>query len=65
MFSPTELVSYISRIITLVPGDLISTGTPGGVGHARNPQRYLVEGNELVTRVEGVGELRNICKGES
>lgn len=65
VFSPTELVSYISRIITLVPGDLISTGTPGGVGHARNPQRYLVEGNELVTRVEGVGELRNICKGES
>jgi len=59
VFSPVELVAYISQIITLVPGDLIATGTPGGVGHARKPPRYLAEGSELVTRVEGVGELRN------
>jgi acylpyruvate hydrolase len=59
VFGPVALVAYISTIITLVPGDLISTGTPGGVGHARKPPRYLVEGSEMVTRVEGVGELRN------
>lgn len=59
VFSPADLVAYISQIITLVPGDLIATGTPGGVGHARTPPRYLVEGAELVTRIEGVGELRN------
>ncbi len=59
VFGPADLVAYISQIITLVPGDLIATGTPGGVGHARKPPRYLTEGCELVTRVEGVGELRN------
>jgi acylpyruvate hydrolase len=61
VFSPVELVRYVSTIITLVPGDLIATGTPGGVGHARKPPRYLAEGSELVTRVEGVGELKNRC----
>jgi acylpyruvate hydrolase len=60
VFGPADLVAYVSQIITLVPGDLIATGTPGGVGHARKPPRYLVEGNELVTQVEGVGELRNV-----
>ncbi|MDN5751141.1 MAG: fumarylacetoacetate hydrolase family protein [Pseudonocardia sp.] len=55
------LVSYLSGIITLVPGDLIATGTPGGVGHARTPPRYLNAGSEVVTRVEGVGECRNTC----
>ena len=59
VFDPAALVAYISRIVTLVPGDLIATGTPGGVGHARKPPRYLTEGSELVTRVEGVGECRN------
>ena len=59
VFDAAALVAYLSRIITLVPGDLIATGTPGGVGHARKPPRYLGAGAELVTRVEGVGELRN------
>ncbi|ODU03851.1 MAG: 2-hydroxyhepta-2,4-diene-1,7-dioate isomerase [Pseudonocardia sp. SCN 72-86] len=59
VFSPADLVAYISTIVTLVPGDLIATGTPGGVGHARKPPRYLAPGSSLVTRVEGVGELRN------
>ena len=64
VFGPADLVAYISQIITLVPGDLIATGTPGGVGHARKPARYLTAGSELVTRVEGVGELRNtLVKG--
>jgi acylpyruvate hydrolase len=64
-FDAVALVQYISSIITLAPGDLIATGTPGGVGHARTPARYLTAGNELRTRVEGVGECRNLCVPES
>jgi acylpyruvate hydrolase len=60
VFSPASLVAYISQFITLAPGDLIATGTPGGVGHARRPPRYLDAGMELVTRVAGVGECRNV-----
>ena len=60
VFSPASLVAYISQFITLVPGDLIATGTPGGVGHARKPPRYLTAGMELVTRVNGIGECRNV-----
>jgi acylpyruvate hydrolase len=59
VFDCATLLAYISQIITLVPGDLIATGTPGGVGHARKPPRYLTEGSELVTRIEGIGECRN------
>ena len=59
VFSPAELVSYISGFITLMPGDLIATGTPGGVGHARTPQRYLQPGSLLETTVAGVGRLAN------
>lgn len=59
VFDAAALVSYISQIITLAPGDIIATGTPGGVGHARRPARYLAEGSKLVTRIEGVGELNN------
>jgi acylpyruvate hydrolase len=64
-FDPVALLVYISQILTLVPGDLIATGTPGGVGHARKPPRYLGPGSELVTRVEGIGELRNRCVPEA
>jgi acylpyruvate hydrolase len=60
VFNPAALVAYISQFITLVPGDLIATGTPGGIGHVRKPARYLADGMELVTRVTGVGECRNI-----
>jgi acylpyruvate hydrolase len=56
------LVEYISRIITPPPGDVIATGTPGGVGHARKPARYLTEGAKLVTRIEGIGELVNVAR---
>ena len=61
---PEFLVSYMSDIFTLVPGDVIATGTPGGVGFARTPPRFLQPGNVVVTRVEGVGELRNVCRSE-
>jgi acylpyruvate hydrolase len=56
---PAFLVSYISKMITLNPGDVIITGTPGGVGHARKPQRYLSNGELLTTSIDGLGELSN------
>jgi acylpyruvate hydrolase len=59
VFGPEALVSYISSIVTLNPGDVIASGTPGGVGHARKPPRYLASGSTLVTSVDGIGELRN------
>ena len=60
-FGPVELVQYISTLITLAPGDLIVTGTPGGVGHARNPKVFLKRGQTVLTRIEGIGECRNVC----
>jgi acylpyruvate hydrolase len=64
VFGPAALVSYVSEILTLMPGDVIATGTPGGVGHARTPPRYLQDGSVVVTRIEGVGECRNPCRAE-
>ncbi|MBV2365416.1 fumarylacetoacetate hydrolase family protein [Streptomonospora nanhaiensis] len=64
VFGPADLVAYVSAILTLRPGDVIATGTPGGVGHARRPQRYLAPGSRLVTRIEGIGELVNTARAE-
>lgn len=61
VFDAAHLVAYLSTIITLEPGDVIATGTPGGVGHARTPARYLGDGTRLVTRIDGLGECRNTC----
>ncbi|MPZ79239.1 MAG: 2-hydroxyhepta-2,4-diene-1,7-dioate isomerase [Actinophytocola sp.] len=62
VFGPADLLAYVSEIITLLPGDIIATGTPGGVGHARTPARYLTDGAVLTTTVAGVGECRNVCR---
>lgn len=64
VFGVAELVSYVSTIVTLRPGDIIATGTPGGVGHARKPPRYLGDGATVVTAIAGVGECRNACRAE-
>lgn len=61
LFGPAALVSYVSSIITLLPGDLIATGTPGGVGAARQPPRFLGHGDVVTTRIEGLGECQNTC----
>ena len=61
LFKPAEIVSYASQAITLRPGDLIATGTCGGVGDARKPPVYLQPGNVLRTWVEGLGECLNHC----
>lgn len=57
VFSVAALVSKLSHIITLQPGDLVFTGTPSGVGLGRSPQRFLKDGEELHTWIEGIGEL--------
>ncbi len=59
VFGPAALVAYVSQVVTLNPGDVIATGTPGGVGHARRPPRYLAPGDVLGTEVTGLGRLRN------
>jgi acylpyruvate hydrolase len=64
VFGVNELVRYISTIITLNPGDIIATGTPGGVGHARTPAVYLGDGDVVTTTIDGVGECRNPCRSE-
>jgi acylpyruvate hydrolase len=64
VFGAVDLVVYLSEILTLNPGDIIATGTPGGVGHARKPPVYLTDGAVLVTSIAGVGELRNTCRLE-
>lgn len=59
VFTPAKLISYFSDVVTLNPGDVIATGTPGGVGHARKPPRYLVDGSKLETSIEGLGAQSN------
>ncbi|MFN8191583.1 MAG: fumarylacetoacetate hydrolase family protein [Nocardioidaceae bacterium] len=65
IFSIPELLEYLSRGITLEPGDVIATGTPGGVGDERKPPRYLREGDVVEITVDGVGTLSNPVVKES
>jgi acylpyruvate hydrolase len=65
LFGPAEIAAYASQVITLRPGDLIATGTPGGVGYTRQPPVYLRPGNVLRTWIEGVGECVNQCVAEN
>ena len=59
LFDPVALVEYVSTIVRLNPGDIIATGTPGGVGHARTPKRHLAAGSTVETWIEGIGRLHN------
>lgn len=59
IFKPSQLVVYASRHTLLEPGDIVSTGTPAGVGHARKPPRYLRPGETVVACVEGIGCIEN------
>lgn len=58
LFSVPVLVERLSAVLPLSPGDIIFTGTPSGVGHARSPQRYLAAGDVLTSWVQGLGEIR-------
>jgi 2-keto-4-pentenoate hydratase/2-oxohepta-3-ene-1,7-dioic acid hydratase in catechol pathway len=59
LFDPVALVEYVSAIVRLRPGDIIATGTPGGVGHARSPKRFLTGGETVVAEIDGIGRLEN------
>lgn len=61
VFNPVDLIMDLSKVITLLPGDLIATGTTGGVGAARTPPEWLVAGDDVRTWIDQVGELRNRC----
>ena len=58
IFSVAKLVSYVSRFMTLMPGDIITTGTPPGVGMGMKPPQFLKRGDELVLGIDGLGEQR-------
>lgn len=59
VFTPAKLVAYLSTIVTLRAGDLVITGTPGGVGVARDPQVFLKAGDEVEVEITGLGSVRN------
>jgi 2-keto-4-pentenoate hydratase/2-oxohepta-3-ene-1,7-dioic acid hydratase in catechol pathway len=65
IFRIPRLIEYISSVVTLEPGDVVATGTPGGIGFTRNPQRLLKAGDEVTIHVEGIGELRNPVVAEA
>ncbi len=59
IFRVDQLIAYLSRVVTLQPGDLIFTGTPPGVGMARDPQLWLRAGDTVVCEIDGIGRLEN------
>jgi len=59
IFSVPKLIAYASTIFTLVPGDVIATGTPAGVGWSRKPPRFMKAGDVCEVEIEGIGTLRN------
>lgn len=63
IFSVPALIAGLSAVLPLLPGDVIFTGTPAGVGLGRDPQRFLAPGDELVSTIEGIGDLRQTFVG--
>ena len=61
IFPVPELIAHLSRWCALLPGDLIFTGTPAGVGSVRNPRRYLKAGETIESEIDGLGRLSNRC----
>ncbi len=59
IFSVAELISFLSGSTTLLPGTVVLTGTPAGVGMAASPPRFLREGDQVVVEIDGIGSLRN------
>ena len=62
IFSIAELISFLSTGMTLVPGDVIFTGTPAGVGFVRDPELFMKPGDEVTVEIEGLGSLTNVLE---
>lgn len=62
VFGPARLLSYISQFTQLRPGDVVLTGTPGGVGMGMTPPRFLSDGDVLKTEIDGIGRLENMIR---
>jgi 2-keto-4-pentenoate hydratase/2-oxohepta-3-ene-1,7-dioic acid hydratase in catechol pathway len=65
IFGVRYLIEYLSRAFTLLPGDVITTGTPDGVGVFRSPPLFLKDGDTVTMEIEGLGQLSNLCRAES
>lgn len=65
IFKIPELVEFLSSVFTLEPGDIVSTGTPSGVGFARKPPRYLQAGDQVTVHIQGLGDLSNPVVAEA
>jgi len=65
IFGVPTLIEFLSRAFTLLPGDIILTGTPPGVGTFRKPPLYLRSGDAVEVEIEGIGVLRNICRADT
>lgn len=61
IFSTAQVISYLSTFMTLAPGDVVALGTPAGVGLSIRPRKWLAPGQKMVTVVEGIGQLENMC----
>lgn len=64
IFKIPDLIAFLSSVFTLEPGDIVSTGTPAGVGFARKPPRYLHPGDQMIVRIPAIGELHNPAVAE-
>jgi 2-keto-4-pentenoate hydratase/2-oxohepta-3-ene-1,7-dioic acid hydratase in catechol pathway len=64
IFSVAEVISFISQVVTLHPGDLIATGTPSGVADGMSPPRYLQHGDRVAVEIERLGRLENVVVSE-
>jgi len=62
VFGVRQLISYYSRFLAFRPGDVITTGSPSGVGYGRNPKLFMKPGDVIEVEVEGIGTLRNTVK---
>lgn len=65
IFDIPQLIEYLSSVFTLEPGDIVSTGTPAGVGFSHRPPRWLRAGDDVVVKIQGLGELRNPVVSEA
>jgi 2-keto-4-pentenoate hydratase/2-oxohepta-3-ene-1,7-dioic acid hydratase in catechol pathway len=65
IFKIPDLIEFLSSVMTLEPGDIVTTGTPSGVGFSHKPPKWLTPGAEVVVAIDGLGELRNRCVAEA